>query len=149
MIHFVAKGERALERHAATFATALRPGALLALEGELGAGKTVFTRGLADGLGHDPNAIASPSFVMAVEHRGGTIPLLHVDLYRLAEGASLDDLGIEEALAAGWIVAVEWGQRLPRSLWKRARRIAIVQAPGQSENERSVTIFPDPSGGAL
>ena len=139
---FTVRSEDAMRRRAAAFAQQLAPGSLIALEGDLGAGKTVFVRGLAAGLAHDAENVSSPSFVLAIEHRGGTRPLLHVDMYRLADGAGIDDLGIEDALASDWVVAVEWAQRLPRLLRRRAWRVSIVQAAGQSETERTVTIFP-------
>lgn len=122
-------------------AASLPPGALLSLEGDLGAGKTVFVQGLAEGLGLDPRGIGSPSFVLAVEYPAGQPPLLHVDLYRLAEGAGIDDLGIEEALARGWLVAVEWGERLPGFLRRAAWRVIIRLAEGFGEG-RSVTLLP-------
>ncbi|MFN7966770.1 MAG: tRNA (adenosine(37)-N6)-threonylcarbamoyltransferase complex ATPase subunit type 1 TsaE [Acidobacteriota bacterium] len=138
---FTVRSEDAMRRRAAAFAQQLAPGSLVALEGDLGAGKTVFVRGLAAGLAHDTDNVSSPSFVLAIEHRGGVRSLLHVDLYRLADGAGLDDLGIEEALARDWIVAVEWAQRLPGLLRRRAWRVSIVHATGQPETERVVTIF--------
>lgn len=89
----------------------LSPGAVIHLFGDLGAGKTVFVRGLASGLGLDPNEVSSPTFTLIQEYRGpGHHPLFHVDLYRLA-GAEVDDLGLD-ALAAEGIVAIEWANRL-------------------------------------
>lgn len=120
----------------------LERGALVALEGDLGAGKTVFVRGIAEGLGHDPESIASPSFVLAVEHPGGRIPLLHVDLYRLPTGAGVEELGIEEALDAGWIVAVEWGERLPPFLRQAAWRVLLAVAEGCGADARALTLLP-------
>src|SRR5438477_808360 len=70
----------------------LKPGAFVLLHGDLGAGKTVFVRGLASGLGADPDAVTSPTFVL-IQHYKGTIPLVHADLYRLESGAAVEDLG--------------------------------------------------------
>ncbi len=90
----------------------LSPGAVIHLFGDLGAGKTVFVRGLAAGLGIDPDEVSSPTFTLIQEYRGqGRYPLFHVDLYRLA-GAEVDDLGLD-ALAVEGIVAIEWANRLP------------------------------------
>jgi tRNA threonylcarbamoyladenosine biosynthesis protein TsaE len=90
----------------------LSPGAVIHLFGDLGAGKTVFVRGLASGLGIDPDEVSSPTFTLIQEYRQhGRHPLFHVDLYRLA-GAEVDDLGLD-ALAAEGIVAIEWANRLP------------------------------------
>jgi tRNA threonylcarbamoyladenosine biosynthesis protein TsaE len=115
-------------------------GGLLSLEGELGAGKTVLVGGLAEGCGIDRGRVASPSFVLAVEHPEGDPPLLHVDLYRLPDGAGLGELGVEEALGEGWLVAVEWGERLPDALRRHACRV-ILQASGEA-SERRVTVLP-------
>ena len=82
------------------------------LYGELGAGKTAFVRGLAIGLGIDPDEVSSPTFTLVQEYRGGRLPLFHVDLYRLAPG-EVDDLGLD-ALAAGGVLAIEWAERMPR-----------------------------------
>jgi tRNA threonylcarbamoyladenosine biosynthesis protein TsaE len=136
------RGEAATRAAGRSLAERLGPGALVVLEGDLGAGKTVFVRGLAEGLGHDPDGVASPSFVLAVEHPGGRIPLLHVDLYRLGAGAGVDELGIDEALAAGWIVAVEWGERLPVPLRAAAWRVILAAAAGHGDDARSVAILP-------
>lgn len=93
---------------------ALSPGTFLLLHGDLGAGKTAFVRGVAAGLGGDAGDVSSPTFVL-IQHYGGRIPLVHVDLYRLDSGAAVDDLGLEE-LATGAVVAIEWAERLPRPL---------------------------------
>jgi tRNA threonylcarbamoyladenosine biosynthesis protein TsaE len=97
---------------AAELARTLRPGAFVLLHGDLGAGKTVFVRGLAAGLGSDPDTVTSPTFVL-IQHYPGSIPLIHADLYRLDSAAAVDDLGLEE-LASGAVVAVEWAERMPR-----------------------------------
>ena len=103
------------------------------LYGELGAGKTAFVRGLAAGLGIDPDEVSSPTFTLVQEYRG-RLPLYHVDLYRLAPG-EVDDLGLD-ALAADGVLAIEWAERMPRDdagaievrlehAGEDARRIAI------------------------
>jgi tRNA threonylcarbamoyladenosine biosynthesis protein TsaE len=90
---------------------ALGGGELIGLVGDLGAGKTCFVRGLARGLGADPEHVHSPSFTMVTEYRGGRVPLTHVDLYRL--DAPVDDSGfLREALYGNGVAAVEWFNRL-------------------------------------
>jgi tRNA threonylcarbamoyladenosine biosynthesis protein TsaE len=86
----------------------LRPGAVVLLSGPLGAGKTAFVRGLAEGLGCDPDAISSPTFTIIQEYRG-PVTLQHVDLYRLAP-AEVDELGLDD-LFEDQIAAVEWAER--------------------------------------
>ncbi len=91
----------------------LTPGTVLLLSGDLGAGKTAFVRGLAQGLGVSPDEVSSPTFTLVHEYRGGRLPLQHVDLYRL-ERVDLDTLGLDEALAEAGVVAIEWPERLQR-----------------------------------
>lgn len=116
----------------------LRPGDVVLLEGPLGAGKTAFVRGLADGLGCDASAVTSPTFTIVQEY-SGPITLQHVDLYRVSS-VEVDDLGLED-LMDGCVLAVEWPDR-----WRRApsgatlvtmelaggdrRRITIASLPG-------------------
>lgn len=110
---FRSGSQRETERIAADLAAALEPGAVLVLSGDLGAGKTAFVRGLAEGLGIDPAEVASPTFTLVHEYRGGRLPLVHVDLYRL-ESAELDEVGLDEDLASAGVVAIEWPERLAR-----------------------------------
>lgn len=105
----VTSSEAETEAVGAGLATALRPGDLLALHGDLGAGKTRLVRGLAAGLGVRPQLVRSPTFVLHHVYRGGRLTLHHVDLYRLGEGADLRGLDLE-TLLAGAVVAVEWAE---------------------------------------
>ena len=93
----------------------LFPGAVIGLEGNLGAGKTCFVKGLATGLGIDEDEISSPTFTLIAEHYRGKIPLYHIDLYRL-EGAEVAELGIEEYLFGRGVAAIEWFSFLPAGL---------------------------------
>ncbi len=95
----------------------LSPGTVVLLEGPLGAGKTAFARGLAEGLGCNPEDVASPTFTIVHDYPG-RVPLQHVDLYRLND-AETDDLGLEDLLE-GHVLAVEWPDR-----WRRAPRDAV------------------------
>jgi tRNA threonylcarbamoyladenosine biosynthesis protein TsaE len=108
------------ERLGAALAPALVPGDVVLLSGPLGAGKTCFTAGLARGLGC-PGRVRSPSFTLVNEYEG-RIPLIHLDLYRLA-GPEADDLGLDERLERAAMV-VEWGERLPAHL--RADALALA-----------------------
>jgi tRNA threonylcarbamoyladenosine biosynthesis protein TsaE len=98
---------------AARLAEGLVAGAVLLLHGDLGAGKTAFVRGLAEGLGVSEDAVSSPTFTLVHEYRGGRLTLYHADLYRLPSGASLDDLGLDDVAEDG-VLAIEWPERLAR-----------------------------------
>lgn len=104
-------------------------GALVGLEGELGAGKTCFVRGLARGLGADPDVVASPTFVIATEYRGGRLPLHHVDLYRL-EPPLGDTLFLREVLYGAGVAAVEWFDRLLPEAGDDVLRVILRHAGG-------------------
>jgi tRNA threonylcarbamoyladenosine biosynthesis protein TsaE len=115
---------------AADLARRLDAGAVVLLSGDLGAGKTAFVRGLAAGLGVDAHVVTSPTFTLVHEYRGGRLPLVHVDLYRL-DSADLDDLGLDEDVAATGVVAVEWPERLTRTP-PGAIRISIEDTGGET-----------------
>ena len=91
----------------------LQPPRVVLLYGKLGSGKTVFTRGLASGLGEDdPTALRSPSFTLVNEYATKSGPLYHIDLYRLESQRDLNSIGLEEILSSHSIVIVEWPEKL-------------------------------------
>jgi tRNA threonylcarbamoyladenosine biosynthesis protein TsaE len=108
---------------AKAFAATLAAGDILLLSGNLGAGKTAFVRGLAEGLGIDPSDVSSPTFTLVHEYRGGRLTLYHVDLYRL-DRAATEDLGLEEVGVADGVLAIEWPDRLAHTL-EGARHVQI------------------------
>ena len=117
-----------------TLAAALAPGTFVLLHGDLGAGKTAFVRGMAEGLGANPEHVSSPTFVL-IQHYKGRLALVHVDLYRLEGAAAIDDLGLEE-MAEEAVVAIEWAERLPR----RLERSVSVRIEDLGANARRITI---------
>jgi tRNA threonylcarbamoyladenosine biosynthesis protein TsaE len=124
----------------------LKGGELVVLEGDLGYGKTVFARGVATGLGIPAEEVSSPSFTLVHEYRGGRVPLFHVDLYRLERPEEeVGGLGIEEILAAGGVVLVEWGERLPPYLRRDA---IVVRLHDVGEGSRRIEIITQPKAGA-
>ena len=107
-------------------AASLSAGDVLLLSGDLGAGKTAFVRGLAQGLGIDEADVSSPTFTLVHEYRGGRLTLYHVDLYRL-DRAATNDLGLDELGVADGVLAIEWPDRLTHQLsGARAIDIEIV-----------------------
>ena len=105
----ITTGEAETTAAGASLAASLRAGDVVLLYGELGAGKTAFTRGLAQGLGVDSEEVSSPTFTIVQEYRG-RLPLYHVDLYRLEE-KEVDDLGLEELVLGDGVVVIEWAER--------------------------------------
>ena len=117
------------------FAARVRPGDVVLLTGDLGAGKTAFVRGLAAGLGIDAGEVTSPTFTLIQEYGGGRVQLHHVDLYRL-QSIEVDDLGLDELTSGDGVTAIEWPDRLPRP-FKDAIRVRIEQG---HDDERTIHI---------
>jgi len=116
----------------------LHGGECIALIGELGAGKTCFTQGIACGMGVSENySVTSPTFTLINEYPGLCGRLIHMDVYRLTGAADLADLGLDEYLRSGDVVAIEWGEKIQEAL--PGETIAIHCAY-VSENERSIEI---------
>ena len=97
------------------YASTLRAGDVVLLSGNLGAGKTAFVRGIAQGLDINPEEVSSPTFTIVHEYRGGRLVLYHADLYRL-ERAATEDIGLEEMGVKDGVLAVEWPDRLTHAL---------------------------------
>jgi tRNA threonylcarbamoyladenosine biosynthesis protein TsaE len=115
---------------ASDFARSLSAGAVVLLSGDLGAGKTAFVRGLAEGLGIDPGLVSSPTFTLIQEYRGGRLPLHHVDLYRL-RSIEVDDLGLDELTLEEGVTAIEWPDRLPYE-WPSVVHVRIEHGDGDA-----------------
>jgi tRNA threonylcarbamoyladenosine biosynthesis protein TsaE len=116
-------------------ASTLSAGDVLLLYGDLGAGKTAFVRGLAEGLGIPRDEVSSPTFTLIQEYRGGRLPLFHVDLYRIEDPREFDELGLDE-IAEDGVLTIEWADKYPRPP-AHAVRVSISHA---GESERRVTI---------
>ena len=137
----VTKTEEETSAAGARLAARLQRGDVVLLYGDLGAGKTAFVRGMAQGLGADPDDVSSPTFTIVQEYSGTRATLYHVDLYRL-EPAEVDDLGLEELVSGDGIVAVEWAERWRErpddvcevrieDVGDERRRLEIVAPPGR------------------
>ena len=110
-MEYITNSPAETEAVGAALAKVLRPGTVLAYRGDLGAGKTAFTRGLARGLGYG-EPVTSPTYTIVNEYLGGRLPLFHFDMYRLRSSDDLWDIGWEDYLERGGICAVEWSENV-------------------------------------
>lgn len=122
-----------------SLAALLVPGDIVALHGDLGAGKTRLVRGIAIGLGHDPAAVSSPTYVLMNEYDdpAAHLPLVHVDAYRLKSADDLDAIGWDRVVNADAVVVVEWAERIANALPAKRFDIAIEHGEGDT---RTITI---------
>jgi len=125
------------EELGAALAKKLLRGDVLAYYGDLGAGKTAFTRGLARGLGCT-GRVTSPTFTIVNEYDGPT-PLFHFDMYRLADSDELYEIGWEDYLARGGVCAVEWSERIEDALPPDIVTVTICRCP-ESDDWRRITV---------
>jgi tRNA threonylcarbamoyladenosine biosynthesis protein TsaE len=125
---------RATETLGQALGRALRAGDVVALFGDLGAGKTTLTRGILRGLGHEGD-VASPTFPIVQAYEELEPPLWHVDLYRIDDPAEIGELALDEALANGALV-IEWPERLGAALWPHALQLHLTAA---GEGARALT----------
>ena len=123
------------EKLGAALAEKLQPGTILAYRGDLGAGKTAFTRGLAKGLGCK-ELVTSPTYTIVNEYLSGKYPLFHFDMYRLASSDDLFDIGWEDYLDRGGICAVEWSENVADAL----EGAIIVTIEKLGEESRRITV---------
>lgn len=134
-MQYITNSPAETEAVGAALGRVLQPGTILAYRGDLGAGKTAFTRGLARGLGCG-DMVTSPTYTIVNEYLSGRIPLFHFDMYRLASSDDLWDIGWEDYLERGGVCAVEWSENVDdalegaisvtiEKLGEEARRITI------------------------
>lgn len=114
-MEFITNSPEETEKIGERLAQKLPPGTVLAYRGDLGAGKTAFTRGLARGLGYR-EPVTSPTYTIVNEYLGGRLPLFHFDMYRLQSDDDLWDIGWEDYLDRGGVCAVEWSENVPEAM---------------------------------
>ena len=131
----ISASEEETQAIARRLAASLKAGDVLLLSGDLGAGKTTFVRGLAEGLGIDPDAVSSPTFTLVHEYRGGRLTLYHADLYRLDRTAT-EDIGLEEIGVRDGVLAIEWPDRLNHSL--PGARTVTLETVGETSRRISI-----------
>ena len=110
-MEFLTKSPEETEKIGSALGKILKPGTVIAYRGDLGAGKTAFTRGLARGLGCT-DMVTSPTYTIVNEYLGGRMPLFHFDMYRLASSDDLWDIGWEDYLDRNGVCAVEWSENV-------------------------------------
>ena len=115
----------------------LAVGDVVYLVGELGAGKTRLAKGIAEGLGIDPDEVTSPTYTLIAEH-AGRLPLAHVDLYRLEDPDQLEDTGVDELLGGRCVAVVEWPDRFEDVLAPPTARVEIE--PGEADTDRVLSV---------
>ena len=138
MAVFCSKSESETEAIGAAFARDLPGGTVVAMYGDLGAGKTAFVRGMARGMGLDCR-VSSPTFTIVNEYLGKR-DLIHFDRYRLSGADELFDIGWEDYLARGAVCAVEWSENVRDAFWGDE---IVVRIEKTGENERRITIGED------
>ena len=119
----------------AALARQLNSGAVIAYRGDLGAGKTAFTRGLARGLGYT-GLVTSPTYTIVQEYLGGRLPLFHFDMYRLSSSDDLWDIGWEDYLDRGGVCAVEWSENVEDAM----ENAIFVTIEKTGEQSRRITV---------
>jgi tRNA threonylcarbamoyladenosine biosynthesis protein TsaE len=133
-------GPQSTEAFGARLAPALRPGDVVALYGDLGAGKTTLARGVLRGLGF-AGEVASPTFPIVQPYEELALPLWHVDLYRIEDASELEELALEEILDGGALL-IEWPERLGDALWPSALRLDLRR---HGEDARALTAVVPPA----
>ena len=134
-MEFITNSPAETEKLGAALGAILSPGTILAYEGDLGAGKTAFTRGLARGLGCS-DMVTSPTYTIVNEYLSGRLPLFHFDMYRLTSADDLWDIGWEDYLDRNGVCAVEWSENV-RDALENAITVTIEKLNGDS---RRITI---------
>ena len=114
-MEFITNSPAETEAVGAAIGAVLKPGTVLAFRGDLGAGKTAFTRGLARGLGAT-DRVTSPTYTIVNEYLSGRLPLFHFDMYRLESADDLWDIGWEDYLERGGVCAVEWSENVAEAM---------------------------------
>ena len=134
-MEYITNSPAETEAVGAALARVLKPGTVIAYRGDLGAGKTAFTRGLARGLGIK-ESVTSPTYTIVNEYLSGSMPLFHFDMYRLGSEDELFDIGWEDYLERGGVCAVEWSE----NVWGAMEDAIVVTISRLGEDTRRIEI---------
>ena len=116
-----------------------RPGLVITLDGDLGAGKTLFTKGFAEGLGIT-EPVSSPTFTILQEYEGGRMPLYHFDVYRIGDPAEMEEVGFDDYIYGDGATLIEWSELIEELIPEEAVRIVVERDAAKSEDYRRITI---------
>ena len=134
-MEYITRSPQETEKVGEALGKIIKPGTILAYRGDLGAGKTAFTRGLARGLGCR-EAVTSPTYTIVNEYLSGKYPLFHFDMYRLASSDDLFDIGWEDYLDRGGVCAVEWSENVADAM----ENAIVVTIEKLGEDSRKITL---------
>ena len=134
-MEYITNSPSETEAVGAALAQVLQPGTVIAYRGDLGAGKTAFTRGLARGLGVTER-VTSPTYTIVNEYLGGRMPLFHLDMYRLGSEDELFDIGWDDYLERGGVCAVEWSE----NVWGAMEDAIVITITRLDEDTRKIDI---------
>ncbi len=133
---YISSSPEETQKIAAELAATLKGGEVIAFKGDLGMGKTCFTRGLAEGLGFK-GEVNSPTFAIMNEYKGGRLNLYHYDMYRISSWEDLDAVGFFDYCASGGVVAVEWSENIEAALSGEVITVTITRI---DDNKRNIVI---------
>ena len=133
---FVSNSYKETEEFAARLAKKVKGGTVIAMKGDLGAGKTCFTRGFAKGMGFEGD-VNSPTFAIVNEYLGGRLPVYHFDMYRITGWEDLYTTGYFEYMESGGVLIIEWSENIEQALPEDVVTITIEKC---SEQERKITV---------
>ena len=117
----------------------LKSGDVVTLDGDLGAGKTVFSKGIAKGLGIE-EPVTSPTFIIMQEYEGGRLPLYHFDVYRIEDPEELYAIGADEYINGSGVCLIEWASQVEEIIPENALRVTIVREPENGDGHRKITV---------
>ncbi len=133
---YISSSPEETQKIASELAKTLKGGEVIAFKGDLGMGKTCFTRGLADGLGFT-GEVNSPTFAIMNEYKGGRLDLYHYDMYRISSWEDLDAVGFFDYCALGGVVAVEWSENIEAALSGEVITVTITRL---DDNKRNINV---------
>ncbi|MBP7059026.1 MAG: tRNA (adenosine(37)-N6)-threonylcarbamoyltransferase complex ATPase subunit type 1 TsaE [Lachnospiraceae bacterium] len=127
------------ENLAASLVDGATPGAVFALSGDLGVGKTIFAKGMAEGLGIE-EPVVSPTFTILQEYKSGRLPFYHFDVYRIEEPEEMEETGFDDAIFGDGVSLIEWAEMIEDIMPEHYTKILIEKAPEKGFDYRKITI---------